>query len=151
MTATTLELQAQLRGSVNYAHIHQENAEGEREHERAVQKRARELRSQGVSYPEATARQALQQEAQTRTETVERRAVYEQMVDDGRTEKARKLKAAKEAASRPARVSYGPNGRPAPGTTVNDLIQDGSRNSMAEKLRVAYYGSWDDLAEMGMV
>lgn len=149
--ATTLALLSQVRGNTDYSHVHETNAQGEKEYRAALQKRVRELRARDVPYAEATARAQLQREAQTRSEEEQRRALYQQMIDDGRTERERKLKEAKEAASRPARARFLPNGRPAPGTTVNDLIQDGSRNSMAEKLRVAYYGSWDDLAEIGLV
>lgn len=54
-----------------------------------LRKRVRELRSQGVQYPEATARTQLQREAQRRSEAEQRRDVHESMTHRADAAKAR--------------------------------------------------------------
>ncbi|MFG2022678.1 hypothetical protein [Streptomyces sp. NPDC048825] len=147
---TTEALLRQARGDTDYSHVHETNAKGQAEFERAVRKRAAELRQKRVAHPEDVARAQLQREARESAEAARRRQTYEAMNQNSRVERETNLQRAREAAAQPYRVRYGPNGRPAPGTTVNDLIHDGARNSMAEKLRVAYYGSYDDLVELGL-
>jgi len=56
------------------------------EYRAALHKRARELRAQGVSYPESGARTELHMEAQARSEKESRRAVHEAMVKSNRAE-----------------------------------------------------------------
>lgn len=126
-------------------------AEPPKEYRAQIAVRTQKLRAQGVPYPEAAAREQIRREDQAAAEAERRRAVYEQMAEQARTEREQKRQAAVEAVSKPARVRYLPNGRPAPGTTINDVIQDTARSPIIEKLRVDYYGGWDDLVEMGMV
>ncbi|GAA0671516.1 hypothetical protein GCM10009535_59040 [Streptomyces thermocarboxydovorans] len=87
--ATTLALLRQGRDedTAKYAAtVHKSNAEGRQEHERAVHKRASELRAQGVHHPESTARMELHMAAQKRSEEAERKAVYDAMVSGNRAE-----------------------------------------------------------------
>ncbi|MDH2388389.1 hypothetical protein QCN29_06235 [Streptomyces sp. HNM0663] len=87
--ATTLALLRQGRDedTAQYAAtVHKSNAEARQEHERAVRKRAQELRAQGVHHPESTARMELHIAAQRRSEQDERRAVYEAMTRNNRAE-----------------------------------------------------------------
>ncbi|MGI5443340.1 hypothetical protein ACQEV4_40200 [Streptomyces shenzhenensis] len=49
------------------------------EYREALRTRVRKLRADGVSYPEATAREQLLREARERTETAQRRAVHDAM------------------------------------------------------------------------
>ncbi|MFM9641522.1 hypothetical protein [Streptomyces turgidiscabies] len=144
------EIQRQMRGDTDYSSVHEANTKGREQHERDVRARARKLRQQGVAHPEVTAREQLQREARQSAEAERRRQTYEAMNQNSRAEREKNLQQAKNAAAQPYRVRYGSNGRPAPGTTVNDLIRDGARNPMAEKLRVAYFGSYDDLVELGL-
>ncbi|MFF1295115.1 MULTISPECIES: hypothetical protein [unclassified Streptomyces] len=95
---------------------------------------------------ETAARWALRREAQE----AERRGHHEAMVRRNRAEPERALTEAVTDATR-RRVQRLPNGNPVPGTTVNDLIQDGARNTMVEKLRVQALGGWDALVEAGLV
>ncbi|MEU5343213.1 hypothetical protein AB0H18_20640 [Streptomyces sp. NPDC020766] len=143
------EILRAMRGDTDYSETHEANAKGREEHERAVRKRAAELR-ENVDHAEDVARRQLQREARHSAEAERRRQTYEAMNQNSRAEREKNLQQAKNAAAQPYRVRYGPNGRPAPGTTVNDLIRDGARNPMAEKLRVAYFGSYDDLVELGL-
>jgi hypothetical protein len=50
-----------------------------KEYRERLRTRVRELRSQGVEYPEATARQELQRDAQRRAEQRQRREVHDAM------------------------------------------------------------------------
>ncbi|MBQ0963462.1 hypothetical protein KBY91_19120 [Streptomyces sp. RK23] len=84
--ATTLALARQGRGDTDYSYVHEANRQGQAEYERAIRKRASELRAQGVHHPESTARMELQMAAQSRKEQAERRAVHEAMTASNRAE-----------------------------------------------------------------
>lgn len=79
-----------------------------------------------------------------------RRQGHEAMERRTRDEPRRVAQAAIEAATRP-RVKRLPNGDPVPGTTVNDLIAEGARDPMVEKIRVAALSSYDDLVAAGLL
>ncbi|MGD6762237.1 hypothetical protein ACOKM5_25230 [Streptomyces sp. BH097] len=51
-----------------------------KEYREALRTRVRALRSQGVQYPEATAREQLQRESQRRSEAQQRREVHDAMM-----------------------------------------------------------------------
>lgn len=59
------------------------------EYRAALRTRVKELRSQGVQYPEATAREQLQRESQRRSEAEERRDVHESMTHRANAAQAR--------------------------------------------------------------
>ena len=84
--ATTLALIRQGRGDTDYSHVHESNRQGRQEHERAVRRRAQELRSAGVAHPESTARTELHMAAQSAKEQADRKAVYDAMVASNRAE-----------------------------------------------------------------
>ncbi|MFF4869875.1 hypothetical protein [Streptomyces sp. NPDC000961] len=123
----------------------------EQDAEAAFERRV-SLTAQGERISMEAARALVRRQDAEAKQQADHLAVHEEMnAINGPAAMERKLQEAKEAAAAPLRGRYLPDGRPAPGTTVNDLIADGARNPMAEKLRVAYYGSWDDLAEIGLV
>ncbi|MEU6706884.1 hypothetical protein [Streptomyces wuyuanensis] len=86
VSETTRALQRQGRGDTDYSFVHESNAEGRRQHEAAVRKRAQELREQRVMYPEQAARMELLREAQARSEAASRHATYEAMRENTRRE-----------------------------------------------------------------
>lgn len=87
---TTVALMEQAsRGSVDYSSVHEANAKGQAEFERAVRRRAAELRRGSpldTRDLEGVARQQLQREAQARSEVASRRATYDAMRENTRRE-----------------------------------------------------------------
>ncbi|MFF0552003.1 hypothetical protein ACFYUL_23945 [Streptomyces sp. NPDC004311] len=88
MDPTTRALLRQARGDTDYSHVHESNAKGQREHERAVRQRTAQLQGQGMTshYAEAKARRQLAAEATQKHDQDNRRRVYDQMVASNRAE-----------------------------------------------------------------
>ncbi|MFE7278556.1 hypothetical protein [Streptomyces sp. NPDC057623] len=83
------EILRAMRGDTDYSDVHEANAKGRAEFERAVRKRAAELREQRVAHPEAVARRELQREAQARSEAASRRATYDAMRESSERDRER--------------------------------------------------------------
>ncbi|MEU9705095.1 hypothetical protein [Streptomyces sp. NPDC047981] len=106
-------------------------------------------RARAARIDRAQARAQIGREDADQRREEEQRASHEQMVESGRAERRQEL----QELTAPSRVKYGPDGKPAPGTTVNDLIADGARgDSTVRKLRLAWAPpSYDDLVALGLV
>lgn len=102
----------------------------------------------GVS--RADAERAVREHIRREMDVNQRRQAHEAMVRQNLAETTRAAQAAIEAATKP-RVQRLPSGNPVPGTTVNDLINDGARDTTGERIRVAFLSSYDDLAEAGLI
>ncbi|MFJ9996089.1 hypothetical protein [Streptomyces werraensis] len=112
-----------------------------------VRERAKKLRAEGVPHPENTARQQLLTEVWERREAEERRRTHENMPREDAGAWKRAAEEAVRRASRP-RVQRLPNGKPVPGTSYNDLIQDEGRDRATEKLRAMALGGPAALREI---
>ncbi|MGW0750276.1 hypothetical protein [Streptomyces sp. NPDC002587] len=78
---TALAMLRHMRGDEDHSAIHTANAEGQRQYEAAVRKRAQELRAQNVPHAEQVARTQLQNEAQQRSEAERKRRVHESVAE----------------------------------------------------------------------
>ncbi|WP_405860146.1 hypothetical protein OG407_20935 [Streptomyces sp. NBC_01515] len=131
---TTLVIQRQMRGEPRgYDGIHAANAQGEKEYQAALQKRTRELREQGVQYPEFAARTQLQRESRARKEAELRRTVHEHAAAVSRDLSQAEMW--EERANQPV-VS---RREIQPGTSVNEVAQIQTRDRVSEKLMAQRY------------
>ncbi|MGV9238001.1 hypothetical protein [Streptomyces nigra] len=112
------------------------------EYREALRARVRKLREEGVSYPEATAREQLQREAQARTDAAQRRAVHDAMT--AQTERENEGEGEKWAKRANAPLL---SRTPQPGDPY--VIPDEGRSSatrdrVSERLMAQYHGYRDN-------
>lgn len=108
----------------------------------ALRTRVRKLREQGVSYPEATAREQLRREAEARTEDTQRRAVHVAMT--AQTERENQGEGEKWAKRANAPLL---SRTPQPGdpyVIADEGRSSATRDRVSERLMAQYYGYRDD-------
>lgn len=111
-------------------------SEPPKEYQAALHKRAQELRTLGVQYPEATARVQLQRESQARSEEAERRAAYEHMNATANAHAEAERQEWEKRAAKPLTSRTPQAGDP---YVIPGDHSAGNRDRVAEKLMAQYH------------